>query len=659
MALAWLSQPEESPSGIRFTIDIGANSYYRYVLGDAEQVTQPQGVRRFASAGYVSPLMHLLPAALGRGVLTVPAAHFSGLQNAIQLLSYRTSALEGVAISAIVPYQTGLLGNTNGRSRVAQPQPTFPMMTSPRSVSRPVQAFTFREAQYTHSMAAEGILGLLGGLLPALGTLLSPAASARTAGQRLPPARPAVPVAGAGGLVEELLRMLQNPAVLATIRQVLTAVAPAPGSSPAVSTPAVAETASVYAEAKVLPAVLGALTAVAPLLEKVLSPEVMKSVVESVSPTKMLSTLVDAIRGMSERELQHIEMLMPNTDHVLGSAERILGQMSLSQQDQTVAIPFAPTSAFSFTFEASQTTKLVNRTVVPFRAGQAITIPIRITIPKPVAKALVQVILKEADTLRVLVDKKFRLTDVTPGEPARRLTFSPDELKPVQVGKDVLVCVSLLVKNRKNQTIGVRKTHSLMLFEEYLLGSVGAKLSADLPLNDLHKHRAFWHKVYEKLVDDNQRRTEMDVKYYYTLAPRAGTNHLIETRHLLTEKNDAGNHRLAGKLKAGMGLSPTDLNNLIPVISTYPALSPAQLTALTNDEVAARFSLAGRDHLELKGRGGDSVALWVYPEVALFTFTLRKALATDENGQITRFADETVYFPAPVAMHFIGTKTGR
>ena len=50
-----------------------------------------------------------------------------------------------------------------------------------------------------------------------------------------------------------------------------------------------------FSEAKVAPALLAALPALMPIIEKVLNPETMKAIMENVSPAKLVGTVTDAV----------------------------------------------------------------------------------------------------------------------------------------------------------------------------------------------------------------------------------------------------------------------------------------------------------------------------------------------------------------------------
>ena len=83
-------------------------------------------------------------------------------------------------------------------------------------------------------------------------------------------------------------------------------------------------------------------------------------------------------------------------------------------------------------------------------------------------------------------------------------------------------------------------------------------------------------------------------------------------------------------------------------------LDDAELHALASPEAVKRFSLAARTRVSVRGRPGDSTALWVYPEVKLQTVLLRAVADVGAGGHVLRFEDRRVNFPVPVLAHVIG-----
>jgi hypothetical protein len=104
-------------------------------------------------------------------------------------------------------------------------------------------------------------------------------------------------------------------------------------------------------------------------------------------------------------------------------------------------------------------------------------------------------------------------------------------------------------------------------------------------------------------------------------------------------------------------LTPDALNKLLPMISKQPSLPESQLAAFHSDDLDAGFQLEARTQLRLHGRGKSAGSLWVYPEMNIHKVILQKITVVDSLGQVVETAEETVFFPRPATVHFIGATT--
>ncbi|HEX2532622.1 MAG TPA: hypothetical protein VHK69_02735, partial [Chitinophagaceae bacterium] len=125
------------------------------------------------------------------------------------------------------------------------------------------------------------------------------------------------------------------------------------------------------------------------------------------------------------------------------------------------------------------------------------------------------------------------------------------------------------------------------------------------------------------------------------------------------EEEDPSDSRLtiSGQMKSGLEVAPAALNELLPQVSSYPVLTPAQLAALKTDELDAAFNTEAVARLEMKGKDEETGSVWVFPEVRLHRVDLQVPEEVDAAGQVTRTRTETVHFPRPSSVHFYGEKT--
>ncbi len=87
-----------------------------------------------------------------------------------------------------------------------------------------------------------------------------------------------------------------------------------------------------------------------------------------------------------------------------------------------------------------------------------------------------------------------------------------------------------------------------------------------------------------------------------------------------------------------------------------PPLNDEYLTAIASSEFGERFNQAAQHQAQLRGRPGERASLWVFPVMKLQTLILVRAGAVDENGAVETLNEESVVFPIPAMLHFVGVK---
>ena len=278
----------------------------------------------------------------------------------------------------------------------------------------------------------------------------------------------------------------------------------------------------------------------------------------------------------------------------------------------------------------------------------------------PLAKALVHVQIRNHDDTKVIVEKKFPLINVVPGQLTEQLRFEPHELNALPCDCDLLVHFSFAWKDKKNITKGARKTHAILLTDGYILGRMGETVKAGIPLNNVNTHRNFWHKVWESRNATGRTKTNITCKYFLHYDQRSLQNTFVETKTKENKGNDQNDEYakddLFIKMKSGMEISPISLNQLLPGISSYPLLNEQQLKALRNYEFKKQVDSAAQSQFTFRNREGEVSSLWVYPEVDLFKLTLKRANNINAYGNVLDTVDEEVAFVRPSSIHFIGTK---
>lgn len=418
-----------------------------------------------------------------------------------------------------------------------------------------------------------------------------------------------------------------------------------------------------YAEAMVLPAaLLEALPALLPLLEKVLTPETIKTLAENMPANKLLGAVTDGLKeiGRASNEAQKntldtLKEIMPRIDT---PEDRLFEALSLGLASPSVALDYQRIDAVQLQFIDRTTLRLQGRSRLVYRQDQPISFPLVVTTPRPIATGIVQLLVKDPTTLEILIEQKYRVETVTSGQLAVVPTLSPEQLKGLAPNEEYLVCAVLLWTGRSPQTkqkkqIGTSISQLVTLVGEYSFDRLG-DTAETVPLNDVDRFRPYWHKVWQTDIKPPLRRINVDCKYYYTLEQDRTDLARMET---LTQLAADGETRQTGRMKTGLILSLNRLNELLPQCSEYPALSQAELSAFRSSETKSYFNYAARTSVEFIGHKQEAVALWVYPEVKLQQIILKQVTRMNANGQVLELTEHPVVFPMPAIAHFIGVSS--
>ena len=693
MALALLTPTRVpgSPGTVAFRVDLGRNRFFQYSIGD-DSVDKDRGFPVLGAPSFTSPLLGPLPeASFGRTVLEVPVTRFDRDHRSLQLTSYRNKARHGPSLSEIVRVPvTGRVPNEDlppiafsmrhDMDAYTIDSPTEPARAAPW---RPARAMAYREVRPVSSAM------LLGSIIPTLSGLIAKVAPAVTGflkggggkiiGELLGGLTKGGEAAAGGGTATAPAEPLIKPETAALLQQLLQQLAqpatpaqPAPdaaaGGTATASALALSRKyahATEYSHAAVAPALLAALPALMPLLEKVLTPETIKGILDTANPTKIIGAVTDSVKEIGKLGLdfdkqsnEHLRALNPMGVHApvddllkgMGFASS-LGQGVTREKGEPA---YRRVESVELAFVGASPVMIHGRSRVCYRAGDQIAFALDVKTPRPIADATLALIVKNPETRKILVRKSIPLPQVQNGRLPKRAELSGDEIKGLATGEEYFVCAYLTWKNSKGKVIGTSRTQMITLVGEYIFDRV--EEGQVVPLNDVSKYRAFWHKVWQGSFSKDFYKVDFEAKYYYVLEPKGDKNAPIETKLQFDSEDERVRH---GRLKSGMTTTLAALNELVPQISTGKGLNEAQLSALRSSDFVARFNTAARARAALSGKAGVSAALWVYPEVKLHQVVLFKAASTDADSHVRELTEERVPFPIPVTLHVIGARTTR
>lgn len=676
MALAILRHENTSDDRFRFRFDIGKNRYYTYAVGDQETVRY-NGLKILREPHFKSPLMGPLPeSAMGRGFLEVPGKVIDRDHRYLQLISFRTQDRVGPAMSDIVEIPAG------GRPPGELPELTFGQELAMDRANHYVQTvpFRYREAKYSNAMFLNALVSALPSILPAVAPLI---------GNLFGGGRPASSGGGGGGAPAPLLNAIGSPETVQQIIELIQQIANAsatPAAPTTASATGLARTAGlaptngyssayarrvsrprrrrrsspqppVYSEAQIAPALLAALPALMPILKQVLNPQTIQAVLQA--PTQHTSMILDGIKDFAklglqshEQDLQHLRALNPGVaDPAL---DALLASMSLGLSQVGRELNYKRVNSVRLHFDDVHPQTLYGQTKIPYHFGQELAFPFVVETPRTIPKAVLQLLVKDAQTLEILVEKEERMAQASNGRSLTVPTLSEAQVRSLEPNRDYLICLALVWNNRSGAKRGTSIKQKITLVGDYVFDRV-EEASELIPLNDVTRFREFWHKIWGGAFTDDVKRFVLNCKYYYALNGQRTSNARLETKMRIAEPED---RRATGQLKTGMDLSPDELNRLIPrLVPGEAPLSEEELRPLRAGDFANRFNQAARYKARLRGRSGDSAALWVYPEFKLQRVVLQKVGQVNANGHILSFSEHPIRFPMPALVHFIGART--
>lgn len=408
-----------------------------------------------------------------------------------------------------------------------------------------------------------------------------------------------------------------------------------------------------YSQAMIAPALLAALPALMPLLQQVLSPQNIQTVVDA--PQKMTGQVINGILdfaklGMqaTEAEREHLRKLNPGVDNP--ALDQLL--MSMSQGFAAAQrLNYRRVASVKLSFDNAQSQVLFGRSRVLYRKDQALQFPMSVNTPQTIANARLMLQIKHPDTLAVLIEDGEDVGELSSGPIPLVPRIDETQIARLEPNQDYIVVATLLWKNKKKQQVGTSMQQRITLIGEYSFDRV-EESGEPVAASDFEQYRDLWHKVWQGDFGAGAHAARLDCRYYLVLNPKRTNNARLDTH---VESDDDGG--LGGKLKAGMEYSPYVLNHLLTRLAPNTTqLSDAELEALSGSDFVERFNQAAQFSGKLKGRKGERGALWVYPEFKIQTLVLTRAEDIDENGNVRGLNETRVKFPMPVLMHFVGVK---
>ncbi|HEY8094385.1 MAG TPA: hypothetical protein VID93_11400, partial [Acidimicrobiales bacterium] len=328
MALSILTWRGEQDGSQEFDAEIGSNRFYAWGVGSG--VAEHDGVRLLASRTRTSPLLGPVEAgSRGRVLLRVPSDQFTADDHHLQLLSFRDQDLRGPAVSDIVGVPSRWTRPDRSRLQDGEEDPMATLTLPADRWMRPYAASlppahalstpppsAAVGPRLSHAQFLDALAGFISQALPFVKQALPVVEQALPVVQQIGQVLAGGPQAGSTGgavagapkadlgqLLSQLLGQVQKalqPGAAAGAPTVQAPV-PAPAQAPVVPPAGQAAGSSLatsasthYSYASIAP-LLAALPALAPLLQSVLTPQTVQSLISAADPNKLLSTTIAGV----------------------------------------------------------------------------------------------------------------------------------------------------------------------------------------------------------------------------------------------------------------------------------------------------------------------------------------------------------------------------
>jgi len=608
MALAILKLGNSTDlQSVEFQYNIGTNQYLQYTIGSKEQFKE-DGFNLMAKPSFQSELIGPIPSsALGRGSINISSARFQRTDSYIQLKSYRTKKKEGKAVSEMLHISRFRRAEVEALPLISLSKSEDMDAKDELTRDNPIQLdrtrFSFQESAPTH-MDTGAFLNIMKGALPK-----------------------AMPIAALATLTP-VLKKLAEPEAIRAIGITGPQLMDAYGRNQR----QLIDTIGQHAQ---------------------------------IGSTTVTNFLRDALGIQADEKLKAPDVNDTNFDSMVAADSAGLNQLLLNMSAgqslaKANALPGREKLDYRKTSKVILKPLNLNRQVlngrprIMFSREQGLSIPLSVQTPAILSKVLLKISLGSlVQNQAVLLKRTYKLRDVGSGPLSVNLGFSNTELSRLPTNKEYLLKVDLIFQNRRKERIGTSLSEVITIAGSYLYDRT-EDTSKLIPLNNVQAHRVFWHKIWAAPIGSNGHEIEINGKYYYTLERDRQRNAQMETLTRFTEDRRA---KKIGKLKSGLIISPYQLNALIPRISEQASLSHEELDAVLSDDFVQQLARMARFKVNFDELQSTHLALWVFPEVKLQKVVLKKPTLINSNGLIEGLADKIIYFPIPVSIHCIGTKT--
>ncbi len=328
------------------------------------------------------------------------------------------------------------------------------------------------------------------------------------------------------------------------------------------------------------------------------------------------------------------------------------------------AIAYTLSNNVLLTFENLEMQKYMDHDTLILQKSDKILFRIKINVPnnpkRPLPKAIYTFYFKDVVTKKIYLVKTFKKKDII-ANTVTEFDFSKNELVNVPLQNVVEIFVEMRWQTADGKEFKAVNSCNSVFVGNYFLQSQGAAVSQEKELNDMKVYRSFWNKIWQSPVGGKSKfswELLIDLKYTISISPDHVSNGLTDTK-LSVEAKDKESliDTTAGKMKAGLELSLTELNKLMDGWDGERLLDDEKLSALKNLDFTRNNAAELIYNIKLKGKSYEQGNIWIIPIFKMFDITLSKIENTNEYGYVNRVSPARVKFPLPVSTRILGLKS--
>jgi len=328
------------------------------------------------------------------------------------------------------------------------------------------------------------------------------------------------------------------------------------------------------------------------------------------------------------------------------------------------AVAYTLSNNVLLTFESLEMQKYIGKGTLVLQKSDKIIFRVKINTPttpkSPLPKAIYTFSFKDTITQKIYLVKTFKKKDII-ANTISEFDFSKNELINVPLQNALDIFVEMRWQTKDQQEFKAVNSCNAVFVENYFLESQGTAVSQEKELNDMKLYRSFWNKIWQSPVTGKSKfswELQIDLKYTISLSPDHPSNGLTDTK-LSVEPKDKESliDTTAGKMKAGLELSLSEINKLMDGWDGEKLLDEEKLSALKNLDFTRMNAAELIHNITLKGKSYEQGAIWIIPIFKLFELTVCKIENVNEYGYVKDITPVKIKFPLPVSARILGLKS--